>query len=163
MAMTGRLRSLLLRWPGLVALAIAANALAGLGALIAGVPDAWYAALTKPAWNPPDGLFGPVWTVLYTTQATSVWLLLRADHAGRMRAIQLFAAQFLLNILWAPVFFGLHTLTGALALILAIDVALVAAALAAWPVNRLAALLYLPYAGWTLFATALTAHIWNAN
>ncbi len=48
-------------------------------------PDAWYASLNKPSWNPPNWLFGPVWTLLYTMMAISAWLVWRRGGFVRQR------------------------------------------------------------------------------
>ena len=85
---------------------------AGAAAGIFFAPESWYAALRKPAFNPPNGIFGPVWTALYVLMAVALWLVRReqdAPPALRSRASRWFAAQFLFNLLWAPLFFGLRS------------------------------------------------------
>lgn len=71
--------------------------------------DGWYAALRKPAWNPPGWLFGPVWTVLYAMMGVAAWMVWReGGWKVQGRALGLFLLQWLLNALWTPIFFGLH-------------------------------------------------------
>ena len=67
----------------------------------------WYPGLRKPAWTPPNGVFGPVWTVLYTAMALAAWLVWRrAGFAGAGLALGLFALQLALNFGWSAVFFA---------------------------------------------------------
>lgn len=123
----------------------------------------WYQALAKPDFNPPGWIFGPVWTLLYTMMGISFWLLLRAGWGEARWAILLFAAQLVLNALWTPVFFRWHEIGWALAVILALEVLIVATIAAAWPVSRPAAVLLLPYAAWVAFATVLNTALYRLN
>ena len=72
-------------------------------------PDAWYESLRKPSWNPPNWLFGPVWSVLYALMALSAWLVWRAGgFAGAGRTLGLFLVQLAVNALWSWLFFVWH-------------------------------------------------------
>ena len=73
------------------------------------LPGAWYATLTKPAWNPPAAVFAPVWTVLYASMGVAAWLVWRrAGFVGARAALAAFGVQLVLNALWSYLFFGLH-------------------------------------------------------
>lgn len=135
---------------------VAAVALAG------GVfqPDAWYAALNKPPWNPPSAVFGPVWTVLYAMIAIGGWLLWTA---GARTALKWWGAQLVLNALWSPLFFGAHRPDWALIDIVLMWIAIGGLVASSWSAKRAAALLFLPYWMWVSFATALNWWIWRAN
>jgi translocator protein len=119
-------------------------------------PGAWHAALEKPAWNPPNWIFGPVWTLLYVLIAIAGWLAWRARHRV---LLALWAVQLLLNALWSWLFFGLHLPFVALADIVLLLLVIVAFIVVAWPRERAAAWLFIPYAAWVGFATALNAAI----
>ena len=124
----------------------------------------WYAELAKPTWNPPGWLFGPAWTVLYTMMAIAAWRAWRrGGWAKQKAALSLFVAQWALNALWTPLFFGLHRPGWALAEILALLIAILATLRAFWRVDRPAGLLLLPYAAWVSFATVLNWTIWRLN
>lgn len=130
----------------------------GGGLATAGNVDGWYADADKPAWTPPNGVFGPVWTVLYAMMAVAAWLVWREGGWVRQRSpLGLYVVQLALNLAWAPVFFGLERLGLALAVIVALDVVLAATVGAFWRVRPLAGALLLPYLGWCLFATSLNA------
>src|SRR5579871_2310192 len=66
----------------------------------------WYETLKKPAWNPPNWVFGPVWTTLYVMMAVAAWTVWRADGPGRRLALVLFGVQLGLNAAWSGLFFG---------------------------------------------------------
>lgn len=124
----------------------------------------WYAGLAKPPWNPPGWVFGPVWTTLYAMMAVAAWLVWRrGGWPARRGALTLYLGQWALNALWTPMFFGLQRPDLAFAGILALDVAIGATIIAFRPVSRPAALLLLPYALWTAFATVLNFTIWQLN
>ncbi|HEY0214898.1 MAG TPA: TspO/MBR family protein [Cellulomonas sp.] len=137
----------------------AAVAIVGALASTSGV-DGWYATADKPAWTPPDALFGPVWTVLYATMAVAAWWVWRAHGwRGARTALVLYGVQLALNALWTPVFFGAERLGLGLAVILALEVALVATIVAFHRVSPRAAWLLGPYLAWVLYATTLNAGV----
>lgn len=124
-------------------------------------PDAWYAALAKPSFNPPNWLFAPVWSALYVLIGIAGWLVWSRDRTGP--AMTLWWVQLVLNFLWSPAFFALHRIGLALvviALLLAAIWAFVALTARRLP---LAALLFVPYGLWVLFATALNAALFILN
>src|SRR5512142_2235642 len=82
----------------------------------------WYAGLTKPAFNPPNGIFGPVWITLYALMGIAAWLVYDkrgAKKAEVKQALFVFVAQLILNVLWSIMFFGAHQILGAFVLIIA--------------------------------------------
>ena len=141
---------------GFLAASLVVAALGGL-ATADGV-DGWYAAADKPAWTPPNAVFGPVWTVLYVVMAVAAWLVWREGGWARQhRPLGLYGVQLALNLAWTPVFFAAERLTAALVVIVALDVVLAATVVAFWRVRRAAGALLLPYLGWCVFATSLNA------
>lgn len=127
-------------------------------------PGDWYATLSKPGWNPPNAVFGPVWTALYTMMAVAAWLVWRrGGFRAQRRALGWFLAQLALNALWTPVFFGLHQLGWAFAVIILLWLAIAGTALAFWRVKALAAALLLPYLAWVSFAAFLNFTLWRMN
>ena len=123
-------------------------------------PGEWYAGLAKPAFNPPNWLFGPVWTLLYILIAIAGWLVWRRRSGS---AMTLWWTQLALNFLWSPVFFAAQSIGGAVAVISALLVTILVFIAAAWRKHRTAALLFLPYAAWVAFATVLNASILMLN
>ena len=128
------------------------------------MPGAWYATLKKPSWNPPNWIFGPVWTGLYTTMAIAAWLVWkRGGFAGQRVALSLFLAQLLFNALWSPLFFGLRHPALAFADIVLLWLALLGTVAAFWSARPIAGALLLPYLAWVTFASALNFALWRLN
>ena len=125
----------------------------------------WYRTLRRPDWNPPNWVFGPVWTTLYLMMGVALVQVVRSeeDRVARQVGIGLFALQLVLNFGWSWIFFTNHDLGGALVEILALWLAIAATIAAFATVRRSAAALLLPYLAWTTFATVLTATIWRLN
>jgi len=144
-----------------------AVAIAVLGSSVSATAiDGWYAETPKPMWNPPNAVFGPVWTVLYASMSIAAWLIWRGpDSPARSRALRMYVAQLALNALWSPAFFGLGALVGtpgiwvALGVIVALDFAILATIIRFGDVSRVAAAVLVPYFAWSLFATTLNAAI----
>lgn len=133
------------------------------GLVIGGLtaPDGWYAALAKPWFNPPNWIFAPAWTVLYVLIGIAGWRVWRLPERGG--ALGVWIVQLALNFSWTPVFFRLHQIGAALAVVLALLVAILAFIALAWRRDRTAALLFVPYAAWVAFASTLNGAIWQLN
>lgn len=124
-------------------------------------PGDWYADLNKPSFNPPNWIFGPVWTVIYILIAIAGWRVWQTDRAGA--AMKLWWAQLVLNFAWSPAFFAMQQIGLALAIILPLLAAILAFIAASRKPAPLAALLFIPYAAWVSFASVLNAAILTLN
>ncbi len=126
--------------------------------------DGWYAALNKPSWNPPNWVFGPVWTLLYGMMAVAAWLIWqRGGWRAQRVPLGLYLLQWLLNAAWTPLFFGLHRPDLAFAAIVTLLAAIVATLIAFRRIMPAAGWLLAPYALWTGFAAMLNFAIWQMN
>jgi tryptophan-rich sensory protein len=123
----------------------------------------WYNALSKPGWTPPNWLFPVAWTVLYLMMAVAGWLIWETPHSSRPVLLAVWGAQLLLNALWSYIFFERKDIGLALADLSGLWVLIAVFVVLAWPVNREAALLFLPYLAWVTYAGALNAAIWRRN
>lgn len=124
----------------------------------------WYRRLDKPAYDPPAYVFPIVWTALYTLIAISGWRVWQQkDSPQRSRALRLWASQLATNAEWTRLFFGEHRPKHSLVNVLSLQALIVAYILAANEVDRTAAALFYPYAGWVAFATLLNAEIVRRN
>jgi len=124
----------------------------------------WYAELSKPPWTPPDGVFGPVWSLLYAMMAVAVWLIWRTVGWGAgKKPILWFAFQLALNSLWSILFFGLHSPGWAFFEILLLWLAILMTIRGFWPLSKVAGGLLVPYLLWVSFASILNAAIWQMN
>lgn len=123
-------------------------------------PDAWYAGLTKPWFNPPSWVFTPVWTLLYFMIAVAG---ARTFGRGLNTAFGLWLAQLALNFAWSPVFFRLHRPGLALMIAAALLAVIFAFIVQRWDVDDISAFLFVPYACWVAFAMILNAAIARLN
>ena len=125
----------------------------------------WYANLNKPAFNPPNWIFGPVWTTLYIMMGISSFLVWRKGHDSKAdrSAIACFIVQLILNAIWTPLFFGLHSpLLGLIDIVLLLA-AIILTIVSFFKISATAALLLIPYLAWVSFATVLNASIYLLN
>ncbi len=144
--------------------ACAVAATAALGSVAADPGSAWYRSLRKPRWQPPPPAYALVWTPLYATIAyAGARALTRALSRDRRRLAGGLLLDLALNAAWTPLFFRARRPRAALAEIACLDIANVLLIRQAWRADRMAAVLLLPYAGWTAFATALNAEIVRLN
>ncbi|MGV3554346.1 MAG: TspO/MBR family protein [Croceibacterium sp.] len=124
----------------------------------------WFLSLEKPAIFPPPVTFGIVWSILYFLMGLAFALICAAWGARfRTLAIVAFIAQLALNLAWSPLFFGAHQISGALYLLIAIDVAVLVTMILFFRVRRLAGWLLVPYLCWVLFATVLNWQFLQLN
>ena len=124
-------------------------------------PDAWYSALVKPPFNPPNWVFGPVWTVLYVMIGIAGWLVWRSRRSTP--AMTLWWVQLALNFVWSPVFFTTHRIGLALSVIVILLAAIWLFIGMTARSCRPAALLFIPYGLWVAFATVLNASLYVLN
>jgi tryptophan-rich sensory protein len=144
----------------------AALAVGVIGALAtASSVTTWYPTLHKPPFNPPNAVFGPVWTTLYVLMAVAAWRVWRTEAADERRraALILYVVQLALNLAWSLIFFGLRQLALALADIALLLAAVLACAIAFWRADGPAGLMMIPYAAWVAFASVLNFAIWRLN
>lgn len=120
----------------------------------------WYAGLNKPSFNPPNWLFGPVWTLLYLLMAFSLYLVWsQKDSKKKLAALFIFFTQLVLNSLWSIIFFGLHSPLFAFIEILFLLAFIVLTVIKFKALSKLAAYLLLPYLLWVTFASTLNLAI----
>ena len=149
-------------WLSLLLILGATVAVSGLGGAVT-TPEigGWYRTLEKPSFNPPDWIFGPVWTLLFLMMAAAAWLVVRARGglAAARREMVLYAVQLVLNLAWSVLFFGLRRPDLAFAEIIVLLAAIAATGLAFRRVRPLAGWLFVPYFAWVSFAAILNGWI----
>lgn len=124
-------------------------------------PGDWYAGLTKPWFNPPNWIFGPVWSSLYIAIAVAGWRIWQRDRTGL--AMKVWFVQMIANFSWSPVFFAAHRIDLAFGIILFMLGSIVTFIALTWRQDRVCALLFVPYALWVGFASALNGAILILN
>jgi benzodiazapine receptor len=145
---------------GLILLCVGTGMIGGM--VSAGAIEDWYRALAKPSWNPPDWLFGPVWTTLYVMMAVAAWLVWRTrDRVAP--AMALFFVQLGLNLLWSLLFFGARSPGLALIEVAFLWTSVLLTMLAFFGRQTTAGWLFVPYLAWVSFAAVLNFAIWSMN
>jgi benzodiazapine receptor len=163
-ASKGQLRMSFLRWAIFTVPLILLLGFASGRSVPSGSENTWYMALVKPAMTPPGWLFPVAWTTLYIPLGLAVAIILHARGArGRALALALFAVQFVLNLAWTPLFFGMHQVGAALIVIVAILIVATITTVLFGRIRSLAAWLMVPYLVWISFAGALTWQIGQLN
>ena len=148
----------------LAAAPVIAAAVLGNIATIPNIPT-WYAGLEKPSFNPPNWIFGPVWTGLYVMMAYAFYRVLRkqAPTQARRAAIAAFLVQIALNAGWSWAFFAAHSPLGGLFVIAPLWIAIAVAMRRFHRMDAISGWLLAPYLAWVSFATLLNAAIWRLN
>ncbi|MES2215763.1 MAG: TspO/MBR family protein [Patescibacteria group bacterium] len=125
----------------------------------------WYETLIKPALTPPSWVFGPAWTTLYILMAISALVVWKKGWAKREVKIALgaFAIQLILNLIWSPLFFGLHNPGAALIDIILMWLVIVWTMILFYKLSKPATYLLVPYILWVSFAMYLNYSIWALN
>lgn len=138
---------------------------AAVGSLATTAQSEWYVNLTKPSFNPPGWVFGPVWTILYILIGVSFFLVWQKGFSNKTSRIALicFFVQLVFNAAWTLLFFGLQSPLLALVDIVLLCLAITLTIRYFLPISKVATGLLVPYLAWVAFATALNASIWRLN
>ena len=165
-ASKGQLRLAFVRWavvtvPLIVLLGFFSARLAP-----SGDENPWFLQLAKPAMMPPGIAFPIAWTVLYVLMGLALAMIINA-RGSRLRgpALLAFVLQMAVNLAWSPVFFGMHQVVAALAIIAAMFVLTLITTILFWRIRVGAGVLLLPYLAWIVFAGVLLyqIHVLNPN
>jgi benzodiazapine receptor len=132
-----------------------------IGSLVTtGAITAWYSTLAKPELNPPNWVFGPVWSILYAFMAVAAWRIWeKRKNKQAPQALVVYAVHLVINVLWSVAFFGFHAPMLALGVIVVLLLFVVYLTVSFYRIDRLAGLLFIPYLAWVLFAVYLNLSI----
>ena len=127
--------------------------------------NTWYTGIIKPSFNPPNWIFGPVWTILFLMMGISLYLIWLKKLSGSnvKGVITIFGFQLALNILWSVLFFGLHLPLWALIDLALLWLVILLTIIKFYPLSRWAAWLMIPYILWVSFAGILNFFIVRLN
>ncbi|MCS5490937.1 TspO/MBR family protein [Algoriphagus limi] len=123
----------------------------------------WYQTINKPSFNPPNWLFGPVWTTLYILMGISCYLIWESDHPHKKSLLTLYFVQLALNGIWSPAFFGMESPLLGLIIILPLLVLIIFCVKKFRVISPWASGLMIPYLLWVSFASVLNFSIWWLN
>lgn len=124
----------------------------------------WFTTINKPSWNPPNWIFGPMWTILYILMGCAVGRIWHLEPSQMKKtAITFFIVQFALNLLWSPMFFGFHQITIALGIILILLLLIIITMRQFMRLDKVAGSMIIPYMLWVAFASFLNYTIMTLN
>lgn len=125
----------------------------------------WYVYLNKPDFNPPNWIFGPVWTLLYLLMGIAFYNTLKSELKGSdyVKSISMFCVQLTLNFLWTIAFFGMRNPMLAFVIIIALIASICTWILYLQKVHKPSAYLQIPYLLWCCFACVLNYYIIKLN
>lgn len=151
-------------WFLLIGFIVACNLIGVIGVIWTDSDGSWYREINKPSFNPPSWIFGPVWTLLFTLMGIALYLVW-ISPASRVRTIALilFGVQFVFNVLWSYLFFGLNNPLWSLIEIGILLIFIFATGICFYMTNRFAGYLLIPYFLWVSFASFLNYSIWKLN
>lgn len=125
--------------------------------------DTWYQSLEKPFFNPPNWVFGPVWTILYIFIGISLYFVIATKRKNKIGAFTLFGIQLTLNSIWSIFFFGIKNIGAAFGIIIALWMFIAATIYHFYFINKKSAYLLIPYLLWVSFAGVLNYFILILN
>lgn len=126
--------------------------------------ETWYQTLNKPSFNPPDWIFGPVWTTLYILMGIAIWLVWKNKPSKiRTTSIRIFWLQLFFNIFWTYLFFGIQRIDLGFFEIIFLIFLISLNIIYFFKINKNASYLLVPYLIWVLYASILNYNIWILN
>ena len=126
--------------------------------------SSWYTTINKPTFSPPNWIFGPVWTTLYTLMGISMWIIyLEKEKINIKNQSFFFFIQLFFNSIWSYLFFYLKNPLYGLIDIIFLWILILLTIISFWKVNKKAAILLIPYILWVSFAGFLNFMIWKLN
>jgi tryptophan-rich sensory protein len=125
--------------------------------------ESWYVTLNKPTFNPPNYLFGPVWTSLYVLMGISFFLIWNSAKVNKNKLIGLYLFQLSLNFLWSFIFFKFHAIGIAAIEIIILWLSILIMIIQFYKCNKWAGLINIPYLLWVSFASILNMSIYLLN
>lgn len=136
-----------------------------IGGYIAKKNMPWYESLKKPSWTPPNWMYGPIWTSVYSGIGYSSYMVWRdcGGFSGAALPLSVYGLNLSLNWAWTPIFFGTHNIKLALCEIALLWGSTVALGIVFYQAKPLAGYLILPYLIWTSFAAALNYVLYRDN
>ena len=123
--------------------------------------EPWYSTLIKPSFNPPDWVFGPVWTILYILMAIAIWNVW--IKSKNINLVYLYFIHLFFNTTWSVVFFGFNQIELALINLTVLILFIVILFLKYKVISKLSAYLMIPYFLWCSFAFLLNLNLMMLN
>ena len=124
--------------------------------------EPWYSLLNKPVFNPPDWVFGPVWTILYLLMTISIWMYWHSKNR-EMNTVYIYFIHIVFNTTWSIIFFGLHQIFLALTVLVILIIFIIILIIKFKRVNYVSSYLMIPYLLWSCYALFLNFNLYILN
>ena len=154
------LKNKFLTFLSFLAITFSASLIGGLATIKFKEP--WYSLLNKPTFNPPDWIFGPVWTSLYLMMTVAIWLYCHTNNKDS-NTIYIYFIHLVFNTTWSVVFFVFHNMVLALIVLIILIALIINLILRFKRVKKLSAYLMIPYLLWCGFALILNTSLIMLN
>jgi len=124
--------------------------------------EPWYSELIKPSFSPPDWIFAPVWITLYLLMGFAIWLIW-LNPKKTQKVFTIYFTHLFVNASWSITFFAFHQVLASLLIIALIIFLVIWLVKLYYPINKISAILMLPYIAWLGFAFSLNYSIFVLN
>ena len=124
--------------------------------------EPWYSLLNKPTFNPPDWVFGPVWTTLYLMMTLAIWLFWHSNNSNK-NTVYVYLIHLVFNTTWSVVFFVFHNMVLALFILILLIGLIINLILRFKRVNVVSFYLMIPYLLWCCYALILNFSLFILN
>ncbi len=153
-----------INWILLITLIVGCNLIGALGAIWTSSDGTWYKEIKKPSFNPPNWIFGPVWTLLFSLMGITLYLIwISPPSKIKTIALIFFEIQFIFNVLWSYLFFGANNPFLSLIEIFILLIFILITGIYFYTINKFAGYLLIPYFLWVSFASFLNYNLWTLN
>ena len=124
--------------------------------------EPWYSTLTKSGLNPPDWVFGPVWSTLYLFMTIAIW---SAWHkkSHNLNLIYIYFIHLFFNTTWSIIFFVFHNIFLALINLVVLILFIVLLTYKYKEISKLSFYLMIPYLLWCCYALLLNSTLLYLN
>lgn len=153
-----------INWWYLIGFVVICNLIGSIGGIWSGGDSEWYKNLNKPSFNPPSWVFAPIWILLFSMMGVALYFVFMSPNSNlRNVAFVLFGIQFVFNVLWSYLFFGIHEMGFAFLNIVILELLIVATGVFFHLVKPILGFLFIPYFLWVGFASVLNYFLWRLN
>ena len=124
--------------------------------------EPWYSNLIKPSFNPPDWVFGPVWTILYIFMSIAIWIVWQKNQKN-LNLVLIYIIHLFFNTTWSIVFFAFQSILLALINLVALITLIIFLMIKYKPISKLSFYIMFPYLLWCFFALILNTSLLFLN
>ncbi len=118
-----------------------------------------YDKITPPPLAPPGWLFPVVWTILFILMGISAAMIYTSSSTKKDDALFVYAVSLVLNFSWSIFFFNMQSFIVSFIILIALLLSIIVTIIYYYKIDKVAALLQIPYLVWVTFAGYLNLAI----